>query len=80
MPHFKRERHTALAQVGIGRGDGRRIQLTTFRGVAVVTTYLLEISGAAARAMRGESWHIPQRCMEHATYWSGSGRSKIKTL
>ena len=27
---FKRERHTAFALVGIGRGDGRRIQPTTF--------------------------------------------------
>jgi hypothetical protein len=54
---FKRERHAALALVGIGRGNGRRIQPTTFQWLAVVTANLFEIAGAAARAVDVESWH-----------------------
>ena len=68
MLQFKRECHTAFALVGIGRGDGRRIQPTTFQWVAVIASNLFEIAGAAARAMDGEAWHggmiiIPRRLL-----------------
>ena len=65
MLHFKRERHTALALVGIGRCNGRRIQLATFQWVAVVTGNLLEVGGAAARAVDGESWHVDTMLLEY---------------